>query len=121
MSSNQDSSITMNEGTTPLHPGEILRQNYLAPLNLSVNTLASQLFVPASDVHEIVSGRKGITADTALRLARYFGGNALAWLELQMRYDLCCAQANVQELAKIAPAQPLSAMDMSAGAYRFCW
>lgn len=121
MFSNQDSSITMNEGTNPLHPGEILREDYLAPLNLSVAVLASHLFVPAAHLHAIVLGRTGLTADTALRLARYFGGDALAWLQLQMRYDLHCAQANAEELTKIEAIQPLAAMDMSIGAYRFCW
>lgn len=76
-----------------IHPGEILREEYLAPLELSVNALAMGLHVPATRMHEIVKERRSITPDTALRLARYFGGDAQSWLNLQTRYDL----ANVDE------------------------
>jgi addiction module HigA family antidote len=70
----------------PVHPGEVLREDYLVPLGLSVNALA--LAVPATRIHEIVKERRGITADTAVRLARYFGGDAGSWLALQAIYDL---------------------------------
>src|SRR6267142_2213567 len=63
-----------------VHPGEVLREEYLAPLELSVNALAIALGVPATRIHEIVKERRGITADTAERLARYFGGDAASWL-----------------------------------------
>jgi addiction module HigA family antidote len=72
----------------PVHPGEILREDFLAPLNMSVNALALALNVPASRIHEIVKERRSITADTAERLARYFGGDAASWLNLQAIYDL---------------------------------
>lgn len=72
----------------PVHPGEILREDFLAPLNMSVNALALALNVPASRIHEIVKERRSITADTAERLARYFGGDAASWLNLQAMYDL---------------------------------
>lgn len=72
----------------PVHPGEILREDFLAPLGLSVNALASSLRVPATRLHEIVKERRAITADTAARLARYFGGDAQSWLNLQSAYDL---------------------------------
>jgi addiction module HigA family antidote len=72
----------------PIHPGEILREEYLAPLGLSVNALALALAVPATRIHEIVKERRGITADTAERLAHYFGGDAASWLALQTDYDL---------------------------------
>jgi antitoxin HigA-1 len=72
----------------PVHPGEILREDFLAPLNMSVNSLALALNVPASRIHEIVKERRSITADTAERLARYFGGDAASWLNLQAIYDL---------------------------------
>ena len=72
----------------PVHPGEILREEYLIPLGLSVNALAVALGVPATRIHEIVKERRAVTADTAARLARYFGGDAASWLALQASYDL---------------------------------
>ena len=71
-----------------VHPGEVLREDYLAPLALSVNALALSLGVPATRIHEIVKERRSITADTAARLARYYGGDAGSWLALQASYDL---------------------------------
>ncbi len=71
-----------------VHPGEVLRQDYLLPLGLSVNALAVALGVPATRIHEIVKERRGVTADTAARLARYFGGDAGSWLALQASHDL---------------------------------
>ncbi len=72
----------------PVHPGEILREDFLKPLGLTVNKLALELHVPATRVAEIVHGRRRVTADTALRLARYFNTNAEFWLNLQNYYDL---------------------------------
>ena len=72
----------------PVHPGEILREEYLGPLQMSVNALAQALRVPATRLHEIVKERRAITADTALRLARYFGGDAQSWMNLQAVYEL---------------------------------
>src|SRR5699024_3728963 len=71
-----------------IHPGEILREDYLAPLNMTANALAIHLRVPATRVNEIVRERRGITPDTALRLAAFFGGDARSWLNLQLAYDL---------------------------------
>ena len=71
-----------------VHPGEVLREDYLVPLGLSVNALAVALGVPATRIHEIVKERRGVTADTAARLARYFGGDAASWLALQAGHDL---------------------------------
>ena len=79
-------------GMRPIHPGEILREEYLQPLGLSVNALATQLRVPATRLHEIVKARRSITADTAMRLARFFGGDAQSWLNLQSSYDLRLAE-----------------------------
>ncbi|MFJ3314555.1 HigA family addiction module antitoxin [Herbaspirillum huttiense] len=76
----------------PIHPGEILREEFLAPINLSANALAIALHVPATRIGEIVNERRGISPDTALRLARFFGGDAQSWLNLQMTYDLKIAQ-----------------------------
>ena len=72
----------------PVHPGEVLREDFLAPLGLSVNALAIALDVPATRIHEIVKERRGVTADTATRLARHFGGDAASWLVLQAHHDL---------------------------------
>lgn len=72
----------------PVHPGEILREDYLRPLGLSVNALSVALGVPATRMHEIVKERRAVTADTAARLARHFGGDAASWLALQANYDL---------------------------------
>ena len=72
----------------PIHPGEILREEFMQPLGLSANALAISLGVPATRIHEIVNGRRGITADTATRLALHFGGDAASWLALQNAYDL---------------------------------
>jgi addiction module HigA family antidote len=72
----------------PVHPGEVLREDFLVPLGLSVNALAMALDVPSTRIHEIVKERRSVTADTAERLARYFGGDAASWLALQAAYDL---------------------------------
>lgn len=81
----------------PVHPGEILREEFLAPLGMSANALAKALSVPAPRINEIVRERRGITADTAMRLARYFGGDARSWLNLQSQYEL-----RVAEIARAA-------------------
>jgi addiction module HigA family antidote len=70
------------------HPGETIREDYLKPLGMSVNRLAIELRVPATRMLEVVRGRRGITADTALRLARYFNTTPKFWLNLQTSYDL---------------------------------
>lgn len=79
-------------GMRPIHPGEVLREDYLVPLNMSANALAKALNVPAPRINDIVRERRGITADTAMRLARYFGGDARSWLNLQAAYDLRVAE-----------------------------
>jgi addiction module HigA family antidote len=72
----------------PVHPGEILKEEYLQPLGLSAHALSKALKVPASRIGDIVLERRNVTPDTALRLARYFGGDAQSWLQLQQAYDL---------------------------------
>ncbi|HWW93342.1 MAG TPA: HigA family addiction module antitoxin [Vicinamibacteria bacterium] len=76
----------------PVHPGEILREDLLKPLGISVNRLGRDLRVPVTRVSEIVNGRRGVTADTALRLARYFGTTPEFWMSLQAAYDLDLVQ-----------------------------
>jgi antitoxin HigA-1 len=78
----------LTNGMRPVHPGEVLKEDYLEPLGMSVNALAKRLRVPVSRVNDIVRGRRGVTADSALRLARCFGGDPQSWLNLQMIYDL---------------------------------
>jgi len=72
----------------PVHPGEILRADFMEPLHLSMNRLALDLRVPVTRIAEIVHERRGISPDTALRLARYFNTSARFWLNLQAAYDL---------------------------------
>ncbi len=74
-----------------LHPGEMLREEFMKPLGLSANALAIALRVPVTRISEIVRERRGITADTALRLARYFNMSPAFWMRLQMDFDLECA------------------------------
>ena len=88
-------------GMRPVHPGEILREDYLIPLGLSARALAIALRVPAPRVNDIVRERRGITADTAMRLARHFGGDARSWMNLQSAYDLRVAEIkNAQRIAR---------------------
>ena len=72
----------------PIHPGEILREDFLEPLDISINRLSRDLSVPPNRISEIVNGKRAITADTALRLERYFGIEAQFWLNLQTEFDL---------------------------------
>ncbi len=76
----------------PIHPGETIREDILKPLKMSVNPLAKELAVDAARLNEIVRGRRGITADTALRLARYLGTSAEFWVGLQADYELRIAR-----------------------------
>ncbi|MGB4115538.1 MAG: HigA family addiction module antitoxin [Polaromonas sp.] len=78
----------ITNGMRPIHPGEILREDFLKPLQMSANALSKALHVPAGRVNDIVLERRGVTPDTALRLARFFGGDAQSWLNLQQSYDL---------------------------------
>ena len=79
----------------PIHPGEILREEFLIPLEMSAHALSQAIRVPATRVNDIVNGRRGVTADTALRLARYFGNSAEIWLNVQAAYDLRTAERDV--------------------------
>ncbi len=77
-----------NRKLPPIHPGEILREDYMKPLNLTAHRVAMALHVPATRIAEIVHERRGITADTAIRLGRFFRTSARFWLNLQNAYDL---------------------------------
>lgn len=78
----------------PVHPGEILREEYLAELGMSVNALAKALKVPTPRINDVVRGRRGVSADTALRLARYLGTTPEFWLNLQATHDLRVAETS---------------------------
>lgn len=98
----------IKNGMRPVHPGEVLREDFLKPLGMSANALSKALHVPAGRINDIVLERRGVTPDTALRLARFFGGDAQSWLNLQQMYDL-----KVTERAKArqieAEIEPLAA------------
>ena len=91
----------------PLHPGEMLREDFMKPLGLSSNALAMELRVPVTRISEIVRERRGITADTALRLARYFSMSPEFWMRLQMDFDLESAvdaeEATIREAIRPRP------------------
>lgn len=82
---------------TPVHPGEMLREEFMKPLEISINGLARELHVPVTRVSQIVNERRGITADTALRLARHFGTSADFWMNIQKQYELLLARRNSQK------------------------
>jgi addiction module HigA family antidote len=79
----------------PVHPGEILREEFMKPLGLSMNKMAMDLRVPVTRIAEIVAERRSVTADSALRLARYFKNSPTFWMNLQSRYDLEVAEDEV--------------------------
>ena len=77
-----------NVTRTPVHPGEMLREEFMNPLGISISGLALELHVPVNRISDLVNERRGITADTALRLSRHFGTSADFWMNLQKDYDL---------------------------------
>ena len=85
----------MAEKLHPVHPGEVLLEEFIKPLHLSQNRLAIEISVDARRINEIVLGTRSVTADTALRLSRYFGVSAQFWLGLQAEYDLDVAMDNL--------------------------
>jgi addiction module HigA family antidote len=91
----------IRNGMRPIHPGEILREEFLLPLHLSANALAIALGLAAPRINDVVRERRGITADTALRLARYFGTSAEFWINLQSAYDLSFAQRDLAKRIQI--------------------
>jgi antitoxin HigA-1 len=78
----------MSKKIAPVHPGDVLREDFLKPLGMSVNKLALSLGVPATRIGEIVNGRRAVTSDTALRLARFFGTTPEFWMNMQTGYEL---------------------------------
>ncbi len=96
----------IKNGMRPIHPGEILREDFLKPMGLSANALAKHLHVPASRINDIVLERRGVTADTALRLSRFFGGDAQSWLNLQTACDLRTAELNEALQSEVQAVHP---------------
>ncbi|MCY7317749.1 MAG: HigA family addiction module antidote protein [Ramlibacter sp.] len=88
----------MKNGMRAIHPGEILREEYLLPLGVSAHALSQALRVPPARINEIVREKRGVTPDTALRLARFFGGDAKSWMNLQIAYDLKIAEKTAAKL-----------------------
>ena len=90
----------------PIHPGEIIKEEYLEPLSMSVSALAVALRVPASRINDVVRQKRGVSIDTALRLARYFNTTAQFWMNLQISYDLKIARQNMTNIEdEIIPLQ----------------
>ena len=92
----------------PVHPGEVLREDYLKPLELSANALAVALNVPASRINDIVLERRGVTVDTAMRIVRYFGGDVQSWMNLQTAYEIKVAEKRIAKKL-LAEIQPMAA------------
>jgi len=97
----------MTADLSPIHPGEILREDFLEPLGITQNRLATTIGVPPRRINEIVHGKRSITADTALRLAKAFGNSAQFWLNIQDRYELDIAADKLGDT--LAGIQRLSA------------
>ncbi|WP_429344798.1 HigA family addiction module antitoxin [Paraburkholderia sp. GAS42] len=94
-------------GLRPVHPGEVLREEFLVPLGMTTNTLANALCSAPSKIEDVVHERREVEAELALRLARFFGGDAASWLNLQQAYDLKIAQRAFGERieAEITPRE----------------
>ena len=94
----------------PIHPGEVLKHDFMDSFGLSATALARAIGVTPARVNEIVRGRRGITAATALRLARYFGTDAQSWMNLQDRYELSVAERHEAESLKAIRPLPIAAV-----------
>ena len=95
-------------GMRPVHPGEVLREDFLTPLGMSANALANALSVPASRINDIVLERRGVTVDTAMRLTRYFGGDVQTWMNLQIAFEIKIAEKALSKRVQ-AEVQPMAA------------
>ncbi len=105
--------MNTNKLLDPITPGEILREDFMEPLDISINQLARDLSVPPNRISEIVNGKRSISADTALRLQRYFGVEAQFWLNLQTEYDLRIMKRKIwtdieRRIIPIKPSETLS-------------
>jgi addiction module HigA family antidote len=105
--------MAKKEKLPPIHPGEILREDFMAPLRLSANHLAIELRVPVTRISDLVRERRAITPDTALRLGRFFNTSPRFWLNLQAAFDLECAEDEVLEKIE-RDVHPMAAAARSA-------
>ena len=93
-----------------IHPGEIIKEEYLEPLNMSANALALALRVPAPRINDVIRQKRGVSIDTALRLARYFNSTPQFWMNLKISYDLKIAKQNMTKIEnEIIPLQSTTA------------
>jgi addiction module HigA family antidote len=108
LASTDFSDIATGERITAVHPGEVLRAEFLDPRGMSVNALALALRVPAPRINDVVRGKRAVSPETALRLARYFGTSALFWMNLQIAYDLrvTTAESGAQIEREVEPLPP---------------
>lgn len=98
--------MTTTENMEPVHPGEVLLYDFIEAFGITQNKLAVSIGVPPRRINEIVHGKRGVTADTALRLGRFFGTSAQFWLNLQSQFDLDVAEDRAAEaIARIIPLQ----------------
>lgn len=96
----------------PVHPGEVLKEEYMRPLNLSVAELSVELRIPPSRIHDIIAGRRGISVDTALRLAKFFDTDVSLWVNLQTQYEAdSISEKTRKELERIVPYSTLHAAE----------
>jgi addiction module HigA family antidote len=105
----------IKNGMRPVHPGEVLREDFLKPLGMSANALAKALHVPASRINDIVLERRGITPDSAMRITRYFGGDdadAVGWINMQATYAFKVAQKAISKVIakEVKPREDLAAV-----------
>ena len=113
--------MSAKENLDPITPGEILREDFMQPLGISINRLSRDLFVPPNRISEIVKGKRSITVDTALRLQRYFGIEAQFWLNLQTEFDLRMIRRKIWSdiERRIIPVKTIeTGIEHDAGAYR---
>lgn len=106
--------MAFKSGMRPVHPGEVLRTEYLEPLELSAHALAKALRLTPSRINDIVLERRGITADTAVRLAHYFGGDAQFWLNLNAIYELRMAERSSVTKRAVREIEPRAATEEAA-------
>lgn len=98
--------MTATDKIPPIHPGEVLMEDFIEGFGITQNKLAVSIAVPPRQINEIVHGKRGITADTALRLSKYFGTSAEFWMNLQSRYELECAEDLAgEQIATITPLE----------------
>ena len=99
---------TITNGMRPIHPGEVLREEFLQPMGMTAHALAMALQVPAPRINDVVRERRAVTVDTALRLAKYFGTSAEFWMGLQTDFDMATARATMTDvLARIVSRESI--------------